>query len=115
MQRLCVAAVATVGLLSGSFAAGAEAVITVEGNHRLGVDSVKAFFQNSSSPTDSDLDTALKAMYRSGEFAKVTIHRDGGAVHVKVDENPVIARVLFEGNKKLADTKLQPFVQSKKD
>src|SRR4051812_48316760 len=94
MQRLCVAAVATVGLLSSSFAAATEAAITVEGNHRLGADSVKAFFQNSSSLTDADLDAALKAMYCSGEFAKVTIRRDGGAVHVRVDENPVIARVL---------------------
>jgi outer membrane protein insertion porin family len=114
MQRRRLAAVAAAGLLSGSFATASEAIITVEGNHRLGVDSVRAFFQNSNL-TDADLDTALKAMYRSGEFAKVTIHRDSGAVHVKVDENPVIARVLFEGNKKLADTKLQPFVQSKKD
>ena len=108
---------AAAALLIGSVAAASEPAITVEGNHRLGVDSIKAYFHQTSTGglTDADLDAGLKAMYRSGEFAKVTIRRDSGLVHVKVEENSVIARVLFEGNKKLSDAKLQPLVQSKKD
>src|SRR5579871_3048478 len=117
MQRRTIAALAAAGLLTGSVAAASELAIAVEGNHRLGVDSIKAFFHpgDNGGLSDADLDAALKAMYRSGEFAKVAIKRDNGIIHVKVDENPVIARVLFEGNKKLSDTKLLPIVQSKKD
>ena len=117
MHRRRVAAVAAAaGLLTGAVAAASETPISVEGNHRLGLDSIQAYFHPTDGGlTDGDLDAALKAMYRSGEFAKVTIRREAGIVHVKVDENPVIARVVFEGNKKLSDAKLQPFVQSKKD
>jgi outer membrane protein insertion porin family len=117
MHRRRLAAAAAAGLLAGSFAAAAEPAISVEGNHRFGADSIKAYFHHSDSTglSDADLDAALKAMYRSGEFAKVAINRDNGVVHVKVDENPVISRVIFEGNRKLSDAKLQPIVQSKKD
>ncbi len=108
---------AAAGLLIGSVASASETAISIEGNHRLGTDSINAFFHQTGSGglTDADLDAGLKAMYRSGEFAKVTIRRDSGLIRVKVDENPVIARVVFEGNRKLSDAKLQPLVQSKKD
>ncbi len=108
---------AAAGLLIGSVASASETAISIEGNHRLGTDSINAFFHQTGSGglTDADLDAGLKAMYRSGEFAKVTIRRDSGLIRVKVDENPVIARVVFEGNRNLSDAKLQPLVQSKKD
>ena len=117
MLRWTIAAIAVSGLLCAPIAAASEAAIAVEGNHRLGADSIKAYFHPGAggSLSDADLDAALKAMYRSGEFAKVTIRRDGAVIHVRVDENPVIARIVFEGNKKLGDSKLQPFVQSHKD
>jgi len=117
MHRRRLAAALAAGLLTGSFALASETEISVEGNHRLGLDSIKAYFhQNGTNGfTDADLDAALKAMYRSGEFAKVSIRRDSGVIHVKVDENPVISRVIFEGNRKLSDAKLQPVVRSKKD
>ena len=117
MHRRRLAAALAAGLLTGSFALASETEISVEGNHRLGLDSIKAYFhQNGTNGfTDADLDAALKAMYRSGEFAKVSVRRDSGVIHVKVDENPVISRVIFEGNRKLSDAKLQPVVRSKKD
>src|ERR1700682_627554 len=114
MHRWTVAAIAVSGLLGAPAAAASEATIAVEGNHRLGAGRIKAFFPPGPGGglSDADLDAALKAMYRGGEFAKVTIRRDGAVIHVGVDENPVIARIVFEGNKKLGDSRLQPFVQS---
>src|SRR5437763_16613028 len=115
MRCWTLGAIGASGLLVASAALASEPAITVEGNHRLGLDSVRAFFHqnNNGRLTDADLDAALKAMYRSGEFAKVMVRRDGAVVRVRVEENPVIARVVLEGNKKLADAKLLPIVQSK--
>jgi outer membrane protein insertion porin family len=116
MLRTLLAAVAVTGLLCGAATAETPA-IAVKGNQRLGEDSVRAFFHTDGGKalTDADLDAALKAMYRSGEFSNVAIRREGGIVHVDVRENPVITRVLFEGNRKLDDKKLLAVVQSKKD
>jgi outer membrane protein insertion porin family len=117
MVRWTIAAIATFSLLGASVAAADEAAIAVEGNHRLGTDSIRAYFHPSENGrlSDADLDAALKAMYRSGEFSKVAIRRDGGVVRVTIDENPVIARIAFEGNRKLSDDKLKPLLLSRKD
>src|SRR5260370_1314101 len=115
------AATVIAGLACGSLAcadrASAETAIAVVGNHRLGIDRIKAFFHPSDSSrlTDIDLDAALKAMYRSGEYSNVSVKRDGATVRVAVQENPVITRVVFEGNRKLDDKKLLPILQSQKD
>jgi outer membrane protein insertion porin family len=117
MVRWTIAAIAICGLLGASVATADEPAIAVEGNHRLGVDSIKAYFHAGESGhlSDADLDAALKAMYRSGEFGKVAIHRDGRIVRVTIDENPVIGRIAFEGNRKLSDDKLKPLLLSRKD
>jgi outer membrane protein insertion porin family len=118
MVRRTLAAIAISILLGASAAAAADdAAIVVAGNHRLGADSIKAYFHASENGrlTDADLDAALKAMYRSGEFSKVAIRRDGAAIRVTIDENPVIARLVFEGNRKLSDDKLKQLLQSRKD
>ena len=54
-------------------------------------------------------------MFRSGEFNDVTIARNGDTIRVRVSENPAIARIAFEGNKKITETQLKTLVRSKQD
>jgi outer membrane protein insertion porin family len=91
-------------------AAGSDSSIDITGNHRVGGDMIRASFAG----TDpAALDAGLKKLYATGLFADIKIARDGNRVLIIVTENPVIARVAFEGNKKLKDKDLQKDLQSK--
>ncbi len=53
------------------------------------------------------LDQVLKALYDTDLFADVTIRDEaGGAIVLEVRENPVVNRIIFEGNKRLKEDKL---------
>jgi outer membrane protein insertion porin family len=101
---------------SGSPAAAQSAAsIEVEGNRRVEADTIRSYFK---AGPDGRLDTgrindALRALYETGLFQDVKIGQRGGHVLVTVVENPVIGRVIFEGNRKVKDEQLSAEVQSK--
>lgn len=115
MSKRAITALILTTTLCTTAAHGAQFVI--EGNHRLGADSIRGFFKDDGKAalSDADLDAALKAMYRSGEFSDAKISRSGEIIHVTVSENPVITNIAFEGNHKLDEKKLASVVQSRKD
>lgn len=47
------------------------------------------------------LDSSLKALFSTGLFSDVVMERDGNALIIRVTENPVINRIVFEGNRRL--------------
>src|SRR5437660_596885 len=101
---------------AGSPAAGdADHAITVIGNRHIGADMVRSFFH--AGPNGqydaSARDAALKGLYGSGLFADVKISHDGNRILVVVVENPTIAVVALEGNKKLKDAGLKKQLESK--
>ena len=59
------------------------------------------------------IDDGLKALIETGLFQDVKINRVGNRLVVVVVENPVISRVVFEGNKKVKDEQLSAEIQSK--
>jgi outer membrane protein insertion porin family len=87
----------------------------VIGNRHIGADMVRSFFH--AAPDGqydaAARDAALKRLYASGLFADVKISHDGNRILVVVVENPTIAVVAFEGNKKLKDADLTKLVQAK--
>lgn len=56
-------------------------------------------------------DKALKDLYDTELFANVTIRNDNGAVIVEVLENPVVNRIILEGNKRIKDDKIVPEIK----
>ena len=52
------------------------------------------------------LDTALKSLFETGLFADVTLAREGTTLIVRVVENPIVNRVVFEGNQRVDDDDL---------
>ena len=64
-------------------------------------------------PRQREIDDGLKALIETGLFQDVKINQAGGRFVVVVVENPVIGRVVFEGNKKVKDEQLSAEVQSK--
>jgi len=115
MCALPVAVVATAPLVSSPAAAQTAASIGVEGNRRIEADTIRSYFKpGPNGRLDSQrIDDGLKALVETGLFQDVKINHVGGRLVVVVVENPVINRVIFEGNKKVKDEQLQAEVQSK--
>jgi outer membrane protein insertion porin family len=77
----------------------------VEGNQRIESDTILNYIplKKGATPTETDLDSSLKALYASGHFSDVSIKQIGSSLVVTVVENPSINRIVFEGNSALSD------------
>lgn len=102
-------------LTAGAAIAQTATSIVVEGNRRVEADTIRSYFRGGSGERldAAKIDEGLKALYATGLFQDVHISQPGGRLVVTVVENPVINRVVFEGNKKLKDEQLTQEVQSK--
>lgn len=87
--------------------------ITVEGSQRLEPDTVLSYtrLRVGGSYTRASLDEALKELYASELFSDVQIRDNEGALTIQVTENPVINRIVLEGNKRLKDEKILPEIK----
>jgi outer membrane protein insertion porin family len=109
---------APVGAAFVSSSALAQTVqsISVEGNRRVEVETIRSYFKAGPGGRldQGAIDDGLKALIETGLFQDVRINRGaGGQIVVSVVENPVIGRIAFEGNKKIKDEQLTGEVQSK--
>ena len=88
--------------------------ITVRGNQRLEPETIRAYANLSPGQTytAATLDQALKDLFATQLFADVTINGgDTGNLVINVRENPVINRIILEGNKRLKDDKITPEIK----
>ncbi|MGN6058945.1 MAG: outer membrane protein assembly factor BamA [Sphingomicrobium sp.] len=88
--------------------------ITVHGNQRLEPETIRAYANLSPGQTYTaeTLDQALKDLYATQLFADVTISgAETGNLVIAVRENPVINRIILEGNKRLKDDKILPEIK----
>jgi outer membrane protein insertion porin family len=88
--------------------------IAVRGNERLEPETVRAYANLSpgQSYTPETLDTALKDLYATELFADVVITgAETGNLVITVRENPVINRIVLEGNKRLKSDKILPEIK----
>ena len=87
--------------------------IRVEGNQRIERETVLSYLALApGQPADpARINTSLTQLFATGLFADVSITREGAALVVRVQENPVINRIAFEGNRAVRDEVLQPEVQ----
>lgn len=89
--------------------------IRIDGAERIEPETVRSYLtlQIKDVFSADQIDRSLKALFATGLFADVTIRRDGNTLVVRVVENPLINRVVFEGNKRLEANKLEDEIQSK--
>ena len=87
---------------------GRIAEIRVEGNRRIEASTIRSYMLLApGDPFDPTLmDRSLKTLYATGLFSNVELARQGDALVVTVQENPVVNVVAFEGNHELTDTQL---------
>ncbi|MDB5689099.1 MAG: surface antigen [Sphingomonas bacterium] len=87
--------------------------LNVTGNQRLEADTVRSYLtlRAGETYTREGLDQALKDLYATELFADVQIRDDKGALTIEVRENPVINRIVLEGNKRLKSDKINPEIR----
>ncbi|MET3826430.1 outer membrane protein insertion porin family [Sphingomonas sp. PvP055] len=88
--------------------------IRVEGSQRLEPETVLSYtkLRTGQAFTNESLDQAIKDLYASDLFADVSIAgAESGDIVLRIRENPVINRVIFEGNKRLKEDKIRKEVK----
>ena len=104
-----------VGVWMSAATAQAQTIdsVLVEGNERIEADTVRSYLAvGPGDAFDSDaVNQSLKSLFETGLFADVAIRREGNTLVVTVLENPIINRVVFEGNDAIEDEELESEIQ----
>ncbi len=87
--------------------------ITVSGAQRLEPATILSYVRlRAGQPyTQTAADQALKDLFATELFADVQLRNDGGNVVIQVKENPVVNRIILEGNKRLKEDKILPEIK----
>jgi outer membrane protein insertion porin family len=88
--------------------------LAVSGNQRLEPETVISYMKLriGEAYNRERLDEALRDLYATELFADVTISgAETGNIVINVRENPVINRIILEGNKRLKDDKISPEIR----
>lgn len=83
--------------------------IVVVGNERIEASTIASYIpiQPGEAVDSARIDLALKTLFRTELFADVKIDLQGGDLNVRVVENPIINKVVFEGNSSVKDDKIK--------
>lgn len=83
--------------------------ISVEGSQRIEPDTVRSYIELRAGQeyTRELLDEALRDLFETELFADVEIRDNQGDLTIAVQENPVINRIILEGNRRINDEDLQ--------
>ena len=81
----------------------------VRGNERIEPTTVISYLpmQVGETVDPAKIDAGIKALFRTELFSNVTIELNNGDMIINVVENPIINRVLFEGNSSIKEDKLK--------
>lgn len=89
--------------------------IKIDGLKRVERETVLAYLgiTEGNEISQEKLDSSLKNLYSTGLFSDVKMEKqENGLLFVEVEENPIIGKRAFDGNKKLDDKILETEVQS---
>lgn len=87
--------------------------IDVRGNNRIENQTILSYLPikaGNNADVDS-LDQCLKALFDTGYFHDVKIHRKDSVVIIEVEENPIINKIAYEGNEKIKDADFKKEIQ----
>ena len=103
------AAVAETGEVAAVPATPVIRSIEVQGSQRIEPDTVRSYIElrPGGTYTREALDEALRDLFETELFADVEIRDNEGNIIIVVQENPVINRILIEGNRRIDDDDLR--------
>jgi outer membrane protein insertion porin family len=87
--------------------------IVVKGAERLEPQTVLSYvkIRIGQNYTKASADAALKDLYGTELFKDAQVSFDSGIVTITVQENPVVNRIILEGNKRIKDDKILPEIK----
>jgi outer membrane protein insertion porin family len=87
--------------------------ISVSGNQRVADATIADFvgYQSGKNFTGAEVDNAVKALFRTGLFSDVSVNTSGSTLVINVVEYGTVNQVLFQGNRKLKDNRLEAVVR----
>ncbi|MFB2552144.1 outer membrane protein assembly factor BamA [Ensifer soli] len=107
---------AGVATIAGTSIAEAAVVrnIEVRGATRVSPETVRANITivPGKAFSNTDIDASVKRLFSTGYFSDVNITVSGGTLVVRVSENQLVNQVVFNGNRKIKDDKLQAAVRT---
>lgn len=82
--------------------------VNVTGSQRIEPDTVRSYIKLKPGDlyTAEAGDQIIKDLFATELFADVTVREANGVVTIEIKENPVINRIIFEGNKRLKEDKI---------
>ncbi len=88
--------------------------VQVQGNQRVEANTVASYllFARGDPYSAERIDMSIKTLYATGLFADVEIDPRDGNVLISVVENPIINRVILEGNKSLKSDKITDEIEA---
>ena len=88
--------------------------VQVQGNQRVEANTVASYllFGRGDPYSAERIDLSIKTLYATGLFADVEIDPRDGNVLISVVENPIINRVILEGNKSLKTDKITDEIEA---
>lgn len=88
--------------------------VQVQGNQRVEANTVASYllFARGDPYNEERIDLSVKTLYATGLFADVAIDPRDGNVLISVVENPIINRVILEGNKALKTDKITDEIEA---
>lgn len=87
--------------------------IQIKGNQRIEAETILSYIhiKVGMDADDTAINQALKDLYATGYFTDVKVYESGRSLVIEVEENPIINRIAYEGNKKLRDDQLKEEIQ----
>ncbi len=88
--------------------------IAISGNQRIEPETVASYLPvQAGMPAEQELlDISLKTLFNTGLFSDVKLEmQEDGTLVIDVKENPIVNRVIFEGNKKVKEDKITEEIQ----
>ena len=87
--------------------------ISIQGNQRIESETILSYLPIKAGEVlnQEKLDQCLKDLFATGYFIDVHVQQQGHNLVIKVEENPIINQVVFEGNSKLKDDVIEQEVR----
>lgn len=108
MKRTVLTTLFFVALISSAITAPLKG-IRIEGNQRIESETIHSYvpIKVGEEFAPNKLDESLKALHATGYFTDVHVSNNNDIMVIKVEENPIINRIAYEGNSKLKDDVIQ--------
>ena len=102
IKKLCLSLFLLHISIVGCFASTKISSIVVTGNKRVESSTVESYleYKVGDSVDVAEQDLMIKNLYQKDLFKQVNIKMNGTRLHINVEENPLVVKVLLSGNKK---------------